>query len=116
MNSIQLTIGEFEISLYVNRNEFAGLVHFGESTVDCEYEFEPGQREIIRADPDDSQPGWPDSITICSIKTTAPLNFEAEGIALTIESGQDIFHLLSKRHVEELQDEILKSMTEDAYA
>src|SRR5437868_9785092 len=42
-------------TLFRSKNEFASLVKFGETAIDVEYEFEPGQEEIIRADPDDSR-------------------------------------------------------------
>lgn len=116
MNAIQLTIGEFEISIYANKSEHAGLRHFGEATIDVEYECKPGQRAILNRAPEDCQPGEPDSVAIWSIKIAAPMTFEAEGITTTFDAGYDIFHLLSKHRVEQLEDEILKSMTEDAYA
>jgi hypothetical protein len=116
MKTIQLTIGEFEISIYANKSEFACLVHVADSEVECAYEYEAGEREIIRVDPNDSQPGWPDSITIGAIKTIKPMEFVAEGIALQIEAGQDIFHLLSKHQVERMEDQILKGVREEAFA
>jgi hypothetical protein len=116
MNTIQLTVGEIEISLYANKSEHAGLVHFGEATVDVEYEFQPGEREIMRADPNDSQPGWPDAITIGSIKLIAPMEFAAESITTVFDAGYDIFHLLSKNRIEQMEEQILTSVREEVFA
>lgn len=114
MEATRLTIGELELSIHANKNEFASLVKFGETAIDVEYEFERGQEEIIRADPDDSQPGWPDAITICSIKAARPMAYEAEGLALVVARGTDIYHLLSKDQVERLEEEILEGMRAEA--
>jgi hypothetical protein len=116
MNTIQLTVGEIEISIYANKSEFACLVHFGESDVEVEYEFHPGQRAIIHADPDDCQEGWSDSITIGAIKPAKAMEFAAEGLTLTIDAGQDIFHLLSKSRIEQMEEEILASVREEVFA
>ncbi len=116
MGTIQLTVGEIEISIYANRNEHAGLVHFGEATVNVEYEFIPGEREIMHPDPNDSQPGSPDAITIGSIKLIAPMEFAAESITTVFDAGYDIFHLLSKSRVEQMEEEILASAREEVCA
>ncbi|MDB5733265.1 MAG: hypothetical protein JWQ03_3160 [Variovorax sp.] len=106
----QLTIGELEISITVKKNDYACLVKFGDSKIDVDYEFEAGQRAILNRAPEDCQPGYPDSITVCGITAAEPLVFEAEGMRLEIDAGQDIFHLLPGSRVEQLEDEILKGM------
>ena len=106
----QLTIGELEISITVKKNDYACLVKFGESKVNVEYEFEPAQRAILNRAPEDCQPGWSASITICTITAAEPLVFEAEGMRYEVDAGQDIFHLLPGSRVEQLEDEILKGM------
>jgi hypothetical protein len=116
VSTIQLSVGEIEVSIYANRNEYAGLVCFGDSAVDVEYEFEPGQPLILRPDPDDSQPGSPDAVTIGAIKTVNPMEFIAGGLLLTVDAGEDIFHLLSKQQIEQLEDESLSSLKEEACA
>ena len=103
-----LTIGELEISITVKKNDYACLEKFGESKVHVEYEFEPAQRAILNRAPEDCQPGWPASITICAITAAEPLVFEATGMRLEIDAGQAIFHLLPGSRVEQLEDEILK--------
>lgn len=110
----QLTIGELEVCLCRQRNqsEWACLVKFGETKIDIEYEYQPGEREIIRADPNDSQQGWPASITISGLTLAEPMTYEAEGVTTTIDKGVDIYHLLSKDQVEKLEDEILAGMVE----
>lgn len=106
-----LTLGEVMIKITgAGGVEFDRLVHFGGGMVSVEFEHEPGQREIIHADPDDCQEGWPESITITGIDPAHPLHFFAERQQYTVEAGEDIFYLLTKNDIEKLEEQVLESL------
>lgn len=114
MNAIQLTIGELNLYLCSARNgsEWTVAVKFGDTTVDVEYECQPGQRAILNRAPEDCQPGYRASVAIWGLKTAEPMTYEAEGVTTTINAGVDIFHLVSRDDIERLEDEIVKGMAE----
>jgi hypothetical protein len=106
-----VTLGEVEIKIIgAGSVEFACLVHFGGGHVCVEYEYEPGQPEIIRADPDDCQEGMRESLIIGSIVPVYPILFLAERMQYTVEPGEDIFHLLKRDDIEHMEDKLLAEL------
>src|SRR5512133_2264082 len=73
------------------------LVSDAEVTVD--YCYEPAQREYIRADPNDSQPGFPDSVEVYKVTAAEPIILDNEGISVTLAAGFDLTGLLSRGEI-----------------
>jgi hypothetical protein len=106
-----LPLGEVEIKLIGAGNvEFCRLVHFGGGLVEVDYEHEPGEPQILRADPDDCCEGVRESLTITGISPVHPLHFFAERQQYTVEAGEDIFYLLKSDDIERMEDEVLESL------
>lgn len=78
-------------------------------------EFEPGQREIIRADPDDCQQGFPDQISVVSIVLRQDVWFDGDCSSTVIRAGTDITDYLHPHYREELAEEEAAKHKADAY-
>lgn len=84
--------------------------------VEVDYSIEPGQREILAADPDDSQPGFPAQATVHKvIVSKAPLKFvAADEMTLTLPVGFDLTEYLSKSAIEKMEEELMNELLEAA--
>lgn len=94
---------------------FDDQVQTWQAPVVIEYEFEPGQREIIRADPDDCQQGFPDQVSVVSVKLTDDVRFEGDCSYTVIRAGTDITDYLHPHYREELAEEEAAKHKADAY-
>ena len=109
---IVLTLDELELPL-IRRDTMAPLADVllsQPARVHVDYDYEPGQHEMLRPDPNDSQPGYPDSVSVYSVTASELMKFDNEGIALLLEPGFDLTHLLRRTTTDALEDEILASI------
>lgn len=86
---------------------FDDLAQQGAAEVVIEFEYEPGQREILAADPDDSQPGFPPSVTVRSIMLTKDALFRGDCSFGGILAGTDLYERLNPAFISDLEDELL---------
>lgn len=86
---------------------FDDLAQQGAAEVVIEFDYQPGQREILRADPDDCQQGFPPSVTIQSIKLTKDALFRGDCTFGRILAGTDLYERLNPGYISDLEDEIL---------
>lgn len=94
------------------------LVMSGTAPATVEYEFEPGQPEIICADPDDCQQGFPDQFSVVSIVLRQDVWFDGDYSSSVIRAGTDIFEYLDPHYRDELAEEeaaALKANAEPDY-
>jgi hypothetical protein len=89
------TLDELELSLIL-RASMTPLADVIADTVKLivEYDYTPGQRLILRADPNDCQPGFADDVELWKVTTAQPTLFDNEGITVTLEAGFDLTDLL----------------------
>lgn len=80
--------------------------------VEVDYTIEPGQREILAADPDDSQPGFPAQATVHKvIVSKAPMLLETgDEMKLTLPAGFDVTEYLAKSVIERMEEELMTAM------
>lgn len=95
---------------------FADFELLAPAWVEIDYSIEPGQREILAADADDSQPGFPPQATIHKILVSKmPARFvAADEMQLTLPTGFDLTEYLSKSAIERIEEELLDEMAEAA--
>jgi hypothetical protein len=107
-----LTLDELELPL-IRRDTLAPLadvVLSAPASVHVDYDYEPGQHEILRPDPNDSQPGYPDSVRVWEVTAAELMKFDNEGISILLEPGFDLTHLLRSTTTDALESEILASI------
>lgn len=109
---IVLTLDELEIPLTRRDTNasIADVVLSAPVRVRVDFDYEPAQREIMRPDPDDCQPGYPASVSVFSVVADELMRFDNEGIALLLEPGFDLTHMLRRSTTDKLEDEILASV------
>lgn len=114
-----------DMSLAGEWNEWDNLLQVGAAKVSIEFDYEPGQRDILAADPDDSQPGFAPQVTVYRVTLTDDLHFAGDVSETKVKAGTKLWDSLampvrveriSPSEVERLENEILKGMREDAYA
>lgn len=109
---IVLTLDELELPL-IRRDTMAPLadvVLSQPARVHVDYDYEPGQHEIMRPDPNDCQQGFPGNVCVFSVTAAELMKFDNEGIAMLLEPGFDLTHLLRRTTTDALEDEILASI------
>lgn len=79
------------------------------------FDYEPGQREIIRADPDDCQEGFPESYRVHAIVLAEDALFNGDCSTVTIKAGTDLFERVNPHFVEQLEADIAKAKQACAY-
>lgn len=84
--------------------------------VEIDYSIESGQREILAADPDDSQPGFPAQAAVHKvIVSKAPLTFIAgDEMTLMLPAGFDLTEYLAKSVIERIEEELMHELAEAA--
>lgn len=114
MSTTTRELPRLDLELRNEWNDWDNLVQVGRALVEIGFEFDPGQRAILRADPDDCQQGFAPSVTIYSIKLTAPLHFAGDVSECTLKAGTELMERLSPSEVSKLEDEILSSAPVEA--
>lgn len=99
-----------------NRADVGVFMLDGPFDVTVDYNVEPGQREIIAADPDNSQPGYPDSCEITKVIAAEEIVLVDGGMLLSIDGGEDITHLISRSDMERLETSVMAQHREAARA
>jgi hypothetical protein len=84
--------------------------------VDVDYDVEPGQQLILRADPDDCQEGFPPSATVHKVVVShKPMTLiAADEMTLSLPTGFDLTEYLTKTAIEMIEEEILNDLKEAA--
>lgn len=102
------TLAELELPLIL-RTSMTPLADVIAADVDIEvqYDYEPGQHEILRADPNDSQPGFPDGVEVYEVRCVDDIVFDNEGIKLTLEAGYDLTHLLPRSVFDQIEHDLI---------
>jgi hypothetical protein len=85
--------------------QFDDQVQQGAALAVIEFEFEPGQRLILRADPDDCQPGYPDQCKVSSIKLVNDVFFHGDYSFSAVRAGTEMAEVLDPHYVESLAEE-----------
>lgn len=125
MNTTTSELSILDLALAGEWNEWDSLMPVGAAKVTIEYEYEPGQQEILAADPDDSQPGFPAQLNVYRVTLTKDLHFTGEVSEIKIKAGTKLWDCLatptrieriSPSDVERLEEEILQSLREEDYA
>lgn len=125
MTTTTCELPRLDMSLAGEWNEWDSLLQIGAAKVRIEFDYEPGQREILAADPDESQPGFPPQVTVYRVTLTDELHFSGDVSETKVKAGTKLWDSLatpirveriSPSEVERLENEILKGMREDAYA
>lgn len=125
MSTTTSQLKRLDICLAGEWNEWDSLLQVGAAKVSIEYDYEPGQREILAADPDDSQPGFPPQVTVYRVTLTEDLHFSGDVSETKIKAGTKLWDSLatptrveriSPSDVARLEDEILQGARESAYA
>lgn len=114
MSTTTRELSSLDLELRNEWNYWDDLVQVGSALVEISFEFDPGQREILRADPDDCQQGVTASVTIYSIKLTAPLVFAGDVSDCMLKAGNELMERLSPSEASKLENEILTSAREYA--
>jgi hypothetical protein len=78
-----------------------------EAAVEIEYEYEPGQKEIMRPDPSDCQQGFPAQITVQSIKLVNAVTLDGDKCSATLKAGIDLYEMLNPGQIREIEDGIV---------
>lgn len=86
---------------------FDDLAQQGAAEVVIEFEYDPGQREILAADPDDSQQGFPPSVTVNSLKLTKDVLFRGDCTFGGIVAGTNLYERLDPGYIADLEDDLL---------
>jgi hypothetical protein len=74
--------------------------------VEIEYEYDPGEREEIRAAPEDCHEGEPASVTIKSVKLAKPCLLPGEKCLVFLNTGFDLTECFDPHYIGKLRDEI----------
>lgn len=106
-------------------NEWDCLTHAGPVRVNIEFDFEPGQREILAADPNDSQPGFPPEVNIYRVTLADDVPLTGEISEAKLKAGAKLWdglampmrvERISPSEVRRLEDEILASVRKREFA
>lgn len=125
MSTTTSVLKRLDISLAGEWNEWDSLTHASAAKVSIEFDYEPGQREILAADPNDSQPGCAPQVTVYRVTLTEDLLLTGDVSETKIKAGTKLWDSLatptrieriSPSDVERLEDEILQGASESAYA
>lgn len=105
------TLDELELPLIIHTT-MAPLadVIAGPVELNVKYDYEPGQHEILRPDPNDSQPGFPDSVGVYEVTAAEPLLFDNEGITLTLAAGFDLTSILPRAVFDRIEHDLIMSI------
>jgi hypothetical protein len=109
VSTMTFELPRLDLELRNEWNNWDDLIQVGRAMVEVEFDFDRGQREIVNSAPEDCEPGYPDQVTIYSIKLTAPLVFSGDVSECTLKAGTDLFERVSPSEVTRLEDEILKA-------
>jgi hypothetical protein len=84
--------------------------------LDVEFTVNPGQREIMRPDPDDCQEGFPATATIIkALVCKKPMKLiAADEMTLTLPTGFDVTEYLSKSVIEMMEEQLMADLAEAA--
>jgi len=125
MSTTTSELKRLDICLAGEWNEWDSLTQVGAAKVSIEFDYEPGQREILAADPNDSQPGFAPQVTVYRVTLTEDLLLTGDISETKIKAGTKLWDSLamptrieriSPADVERLEDEILQGARESAYA
>jgi hypothetical protein len=103
MKNITLPFFDLTLNLTASSRTFAELGQAEETEISIDFTIDPGQPEIIRADPNDCEPGYSAKLDISAIKTVSPVvltDGQDNGLSLTLPANTDITDLLRTRFIE----------------
>lgn len=95
---------------------WAELGHHEPAQVEIEYDYDPGQREVRNAAPEDCEEGCPASVTITSIKLLAPCLLHGEKCLAFLNAGFELVECFDHHYIGKLRDEILTEKEAEALA
>jgi hypothetical protein len=84
----------------------------GPTWLDVEFDINPGQPLILRADPDDCQEGFPTTVTVHKVTVCkAPMKLvAADEMTLTLPTGFDVTEYLSKSVIEMMEEALMSEL------
>lgn len=116
MSTTTSVLPRLDIALAGEWNDWDCLKHAGPVRVNIEFDYEPGQREILAADPNDSQPGFRAEVTVYRVTLADDVQLTGEVSETKIKAGTKLWDTLtmpmrveriSPSDVQRLEDEIL---------
>lgn len=110
-----VTRKDLRLSLGNHAGEWDSLVQDAPAMFTVEYDYEPEQREIINRAPEDCQPGWPASVTVCSFRPVDDCLFNGDISKCIVFAGKELLHLLERDDLCSIEDEALADCEAGGY-